>query len=305
MPGPERVVVLGSFDGVHLGHQQLVSHAVQLAEEQGLYSTAITFDPLPEAVLAPRTCPPTLMDIDERVAALRELNPDELFVVKPSPELLGLPAEVFAEGLLRKRFRAVAVVGGEGFRFGKGRGGDASLLRRLGFRVEEVPPLEVERAPISSTRIRALVTGGDVEAAGRLLSRPYTLTGVVAHGREVGRTLGFPTANLRPNPGRQIPARGVYACEALIAGGPGAGEPCPAWRQRNSVVNIGVRPTFQGEGEYLSVEAHLLDFSEDLYGARLRLVFRHHLRDERRFANVELLKEQIERDRRSAEALLD
>lgn len=314
LEGPDRVVSIGTFDGVHQGHQNLVGRTVAKARESGRLSLLFTFHPLPETVLSPASAPPTLMSIDERIAALKSLGPDEILVVQPRRELLGLPADLFAEHLLMRRLRVTGVVGGQGFRFGKDRTGDAALLQRLGLEVEALPPTLVGGEVVSSTRIRGLLRDRRPAEAARLLTRPYALTGTVVRGREVGRTLGFPTANLRPAEGRLVPGSGVYACQAellspaadpAVEGARLLGSASPSLGSYRAVVNIGTRPTFDSEAPTQTVEAHLLGFSADLYGAPLRLHFLGYLREERKFSSLDELVSQIRRDRDAAERLED
>jgi len=283
---PASVVALGVFDGVHRAHRAILDAAVARAREGGFVGLACTFDPHPTEVLAPGRALAPITTLAERLELIAEAGLDAAVVLAFSHTLAALEPEAFVEEILLDRLRARAVVVGFNHRFGRGARGDARLLEalagRLGFAAHVVPPLVVDGLPVSSTAVRTALQAGDVEAAGRLLGRPYTVTGPVVQGAARGRTLGFPTANVQPERPVLVPA-GVYACRADAGGEP-----------YRAVVNIGVRPTFQVT--IVTVEAHLLDFTSDLYGHRVMLHFRHRLRDEIRFPSVEALRAQIARD---------
>jgi riboflavin kinase/FMN adenylyltransferase len=282
----ESAVALGVFDGVHLGHRAILAAAVAEARRHGLVALACTFDPHPLEVLQPARAPVPLTTLPDRLALIAETGVDAAVVVAFTREVAAVEPEAFVRDVLVERLKARDVVVGFNHRFGRGARGTAALLEalapRLGFRAHVVAPLEVEGTAVSSSEVRAALQAGDLERAARLLGRPYSAEGEVVRGAGRGRTLGFPTANVRT--GRPLPLPpGVYACQALL--GP---DRYPA------VVNVGVRPTF-GETELL-VEAHLLDFSGDLYGRRLRLAFLRRLREERKFPDVESLRRQIAQD---------
>lgn len=282
---PRRVAV-GTFDGVHLGHRAVISGA----------DTVLTFDPHPQSVVA--GSPPRLLTTLERKAELiAGLGVEELVVVPFDRTFAACSADDFVDHVLVDTLQATHVAVGENFRFGFKAQGDADLLRadaRFATRVE--PLLEVDGEIVSSSHIRGLLLGGAVDYAGRLLGDPFTVLGTVAHGDERGRTLGYPTANLVPDPAYVTPGHGVYACRAGIRG-PDA----EAWFA--AAVNVGVRPQFDtGRGEL--IEAHLLDFEGELYGQRLRLEFRKRLRGEKRFPSVDALVEQMGRDVEAAATLV-
>ncbi|MBI2015376.1 MAG: bifunctional riboflavin kinase/FAD synthetase [Candidatus Rokubacteria bacterium] len=279
-------VALGAFDGIHLGHRAILGRAVTLARERGLEALACTFDPHPLEVLQPDRAPRPITTLADRLDLIAETGIDTAVVVAFTRAIAALEPEAFVRDALAGTLRAREIVVGFNHRFGRGARGDARLLETLGpalgFRTHVVAPLEVDGVPVSSSEIRAALGRGDLERAARLLGRPYALGGEVVHGAGRGRTLGFPTANLRMD--LRLPlAPGVYACRARVG---------PA--EYRAVVNAGVRPTF-GETE-LAVEAHLLDFSGDLYGQRIQLTFLRRLREERRFPSVEALREQIAAD---------
>lgn len=280
------VVALGTFDGVHLGHRAILGTAVTHAREAGLQALACTFEQHPIEILQPARAPRSITTVEERLALIAETGVDGVVVLSFTPELAAVEPEAFVKEVLLGRLRAQQVVVGFNHRFGRGARGDAGLLQelasRLGFQAHVVPPLTVGGVPVSSSEVRTALQRGDVVAAARFLGRPYAIGGTVTSGAGRGRTLGFPTANLAPDGNLLIP-RGVYGCLAHVDG-----------VVHPSVVNIGVRPTFAETT--LAIEAHLLDFTGDLYGRRMRLDFMLHLREEMRFPSVEDLKAQIARD---------
>jgi riboflavin kinase/FMN adenylyltransferase len=287
------VLTLGVFDGLHLGHQLIMRTVVERALSLDAMPTVITFDPHPRAVLHPETAPPLLQTFDQKIEALGVLGIEQTIVIRFTQEFAHLGAEDFLHDLVYERLQAREVYLGRGFAFGRGREGNIELLEkmsaRLGFYAAEVPEVQLRRKRISSSRIRELLKEGRVNLARRMLGRPYGVEGRVVRGDERGRTLGFPTANLAPQ-NRVIPRRGVYITATLVEG---------AWRR--SVTNIGTRPTFAGAAEP-SVETYILNWTGDLYGDVVRVRFLRRLRDERKFASVEELKEQIMRDRLRAES---
>jgi riboflavin kinase/FMN adenylyltransferase len=285
--GRPAVLTLGVFDGLHLGHQLILSRVVERARALGAAPTVVTFDPHPRAVLHPESAPPLLQTFDQKVEAFGVLGVEQTIVVRFTREFARVSAEEFLKDVVHERLQAREVYLGRGFAFGRGREGNIELLRRvsreLGFAAFEVPEVRLRGQRISSSRIRELLAAGRVNLARRMLGRPYGVEGRVVRGYERGRTIGFPTANLRPA-NRVIPRGGVYVTATLIEG---------SWRR--SVTNVGVRPTFEKEAEP-SVETYVMDWGGDLYGDVVRVRFLHRLRDERRFSGVEELKEQINRD---------
>ncbi|MGH7393859.1 MAG: bifunctional riboflavin kinase/FAD synthetase [Candidatus Rokuibacteriota bacterium] len=288
------VVALGVFDGVHLAHRAILAAAVGHALAAALAPVVCTFDPHPMEVLQPGRAPAPLSSLDERLDLIAATGVQATLVLKFTPELAAMEPEAFVTGVLLGRLRACEVVVGFNHTFGRGARGDARLLRelgeRLGFATHVVEPLVVDGVPVSSSEIRGALGRGEVERAARYLGRPYSVAGEVVEGAGRGRTLGFPTANVRPERPVLVPP-GVYACHAQ--GDDDA---------HSAVVNIGVRPTF-GEHE-LVIEAHLLDFTGSLYGRRVRLEFVARLREEQKFQGAEALREQIVRDIAAARGLL-
>jgi riboflavin kinase / FMN adenylyltransferase len=285
------VLTLGVFDGLHLGHQLIMRTVVERARVVGAVPTVITFDPHPRAVLHPESAPPLLQTFDQKIEAFGVLGLEQTIVIRFNKAFAQLRAEDFLRDVVCERLHAREVYLGRGFAFGHDREGNIDLLRKIGdeqgFHAEEVPEVQLRGQRISSSRIRGLLAEGHVNLARRMLGRPYGVEGRVVRGQERGRTLGFPTANLRPQ-NRVIPRRGVYVTATLIEG---------AWRR--SITNVGTRPTFEHEAEP-SVETYVLDWSGDLYGDVLRVRFLHRLRDEKKFASVEELKKQIAYDRSRA-----
>ncbi len=292
---PSPAVTIGNFDGVHRGHQALIRAAARRAGEQGGRTVVLTFDPHPARLLDPEGAPATLTTLDQKGELLGGLGVDVFVVLPFTPELARLPAEGFVGGVLVEALGAQSVVVGEDFRFGHRRRGDVPRLEELGgrhgFEVEALPPVLHEGLPVSSSRVREVLARGQVEEARALLGRSFFIDGRVVEGERRGRTLGFPTANLA-TPNETLPLGGVYAARCRV----------PPGRWIPAVVNIGRRPTFGGGG--VSVEAHLLDFEADLYGAELRIEFVGRLREERRFDGPEALVAQIGEDVSRARALV-
>ena len=281
-PRPRRVA-LGTFDGVHRGHREVIRGA----------DTVLTFAPHPLSVIAPPRAPLLITTLERKAELVAGLGVQELVVVPFDAAFAALTADEFVERVLVDRLRTTHVTVGENFRFGHGAEGDAARLQADGrFETRVAPLLEVDGEVVSSSHIRGLVLGGAVEYADELLGAPFTLTREVVHGDKRGRELGFPTANLLPADGYVTPGHGVYACRATTA----AGDTYAA------ATNVGVRPMFvTGRGEL--IEAYLLDFDGDLYGRPLRLEFLKRLRGEKRFASVEALIEQMNRDVDEARAI--
>jgi riboflavin kinase/FMN adenylyltransferase len=276
-PRPRRVAV-GEFDGVHLGHREVIAGN----------DTVLTFEPHPLAVIRPEAAPKLLTSLEVKIELVAELGVQELVVIPFDDRFAAQTPQEFLDHVLVAQLQATHVSVGENFRFGHGAAGDTDMLAadpRFDTRV--VTLVEADGEIVSSSHIRALVLAGDVDHAARFLGSPFTLRGEVVHGDERGRTLGFPTANLVPDEHLVCPGHGVYAARA--------GGACAA-------VSIGVRPTF-GSGRAVLVEAFLLDRDEDLYGCTLQVDFIKRLRGERRFDSVEALVEQMKLDVEQTRAL--
>ena len=287
------VLALGNFDGLHRGHLKIIERVRRGAAEHGGTPMAMTFDPHPPRVVRPDKAPPLLMTKAQRLEALHEAGIACVAVVRFTRELSEWDPETFVRTVLVDWLRVSEVWVGANFLFGHGRSGNFTVLRTLGhrhlFRADKIDPVRYKDFVVSSTRIRRLVSEGRVDEAGALLGHPYFVDGTIVEGRKRGREIGFPTANLATD-NELVPPYGVYATTTTIDGVVHAG-----------LTNVGVRPTF-GEKER-TVETHLLNYSGDLYGRHVRLGFVQRVRDERQFADVDALREQIEADRRVAERL--
>lgn len=289
------VVCIGAFDGLHLGHRALVGRAVARARELGLPAVALGFEPLPRELFAKGEKPPRLMLVADKINGLRALGVDGIGLLRFNAKLAAMPAEDFVRETLVGQLATREVWVGPGFRFGHARGGDLALLQAmgatLGFSAHAIGPVMQDGERISSTRIRAALTAGEFPAAARLLGRTYAIGGRVVRGRQLGRTLGYPTANLR-YAGKTPALRGIYA---TWVHGVGNG-PWP------SVSSFGTRPTVDGVEPLL--EAHLFDFDGDLYGRRIEVEFVAHLRDEEKFPDLATLTAQMQRDDALARSIL-
>ena len=296
LAGPLRrgVVTVGNFDGLHVGHQEILRIVTERARGGG-ESAVYTFEPHPRKVLRPESAPRLLTTLEQKLELIEAAGVDVSVVEPFDADFAKLDAETFVREVLYARLRPQAVYVGYDFRFGHDREGSMRTLTELGphlgFAVTIVPEVTVGGSDVNSTRIRELLGEGRVADASELLGRPYRVRGKVIEGDRRGRTLGFPTANLDPE-NEVLPAQGVYAgrIRILDAGGT-AGLP--------AVVNVGRRPTFKDAAELLA-EAHLIDWSGDLYGRRVELSFLERLREERRFPDVDALRRQIEADRDAA-----
>lgn len=299
-PRPPRwmspVLALGNFDGLHRGHQKIVERIRRSAADRGATALVLTFDPHPPRVVRPDKAPPLLMTMPQKVAALEKAGLHGVAVVRFTEAFSQLSPDQFVRQVLVDWLRVSEVWVGADFLFGHERAGTFSVLRTLGtqygFRAEKIDPVRYKEFVVSSTRIRRLVAEGRVDEAGALLGHHYTIDGTITAGAGRGRTLGFPTANLSTD-NELVPPTGVYATTAELHG--------TRWP---AVTNIGVRPTFEAAGA-IAVETHILGLSADVYGARLSLSFIQRLRDERKFPDVDALREQIAADVRRAGRLFD
>ncbi len=275
---PRRVAV-GEFDGVHVGHREVIAGN----------DTVLTFEPHPAVVVRPAQAPQLLTSLELKIELIAELGVEELVVVSFDEEFAQQEAEQFVDRVLVHALGATHVSVGENFRFGHRALGNAALLAADDrFETRIVPLVEVDGVPVSSTLIRTLIAEGDVAAAGALLGAPFRMRSEVVPGDRRGRELGFPTANMVPDPKLACPGHGVYACRV---------------GERLAAVNVGVRPTFGADLNPL-VEAYLLDFDGDLYGERLTVEFIRRLREEQRFESVEDLIAQMQRDIETTRELL-
>lgn len=291
-PGRRVCAAIGVFDGVHLGHQQVLRQTLADAERHEALAVAITFDRHPNAVVAPDRVPAMIYSAAQRVRAIAEAGCGATLMIPFDAAFSRLSGEEFIRGLARDCGRLASVSVGGDFAFGHRRSGNVALLQQLGaelgFTVHGLAAVSLDGQVVSSTRIREAIRSGQLDAVNQMLGRPYAVAGEVVRGRQLGGQLGFPTANLDTN-GLVLPPHGVYAAHARSGG-----------LTHRAVVNIGLRPTVEATPPAPRVEAHLLDFRGDLYGAELELTLVRKLRDELRFPDVNALREQIRRDADSA-----
>jgi riboflavin kinase/FMN adenylyltransferase len=288
------VLTIGNFDGVHLGHRAILETVIERARARDGEAVLYTFDPHPRKVLQPNRAPDLLATMEQKIELLEETGLDVLIVEPFDLDFARTPPETFVREHIHQRIRPLEVYVGYDFHFGRDREGSMRLLTetgpRLGFSVTIIPEVTVGDRDVNSTRIRDLLSAGQVEEAALLLGRPFAIRGPVVPGKERGRGLGFPTANLAPT-GEIVPGSGVYVCELRLVddGDPAAGCVLPA------VTNVGYRPTFEDQSE-LVPEAHVIDFEGDLYGRVVDLGFLTQLRPEQKFDSVDALRDQIGRD---------
>ena len=292
--GRETAVTFGVFDGIHLGHQAVINTLLKHAAHDNLASVLVGFYPHPLAFLAPERCPPLLTPLPKRVEILQQFGVDEIVMLSFDAQIASMSPEAFVERVLLEKCRAKHVVVGYACQFGKNRAGNAERLVELSngyaFDVSVVPPTEIEGAPVHSTRIREALAQGDLRQSAQLLGRPYSLIGTVVHGDGRGREIGFPTANIETQ-NQVYPPNGVYAIRAKLEE-----------RWLDGVLNIGMRPTFNGVN--IQVEGHFFNFDEIIYGELVEIFFVKKIRSERKFPNIEFLVQQIQRDIAAATEIL-
>lgn len=290
------VATIGNFDGVHLGHQRMLAAVRARADDLGLPATAVSFEPLPHEYFAAAKAPGRLQGLRDRLASLRANGVERLLLLPFGPALAGQEADAFVAEVLVGTLGVRHLVIGDDFRFGRDRTGDFALLERAGrahgFDLVACETVDDGTGRISSSRIRAHLAAGELDAAADLLGRPYRISGRVVHGEKVGRTLGFPTANVALG-GHRPPLRGVFAVRATEIG---SGRCWPG------VANLGERPTIGGRR--LLLEVHVFDDAPELYGRHLAVDFLHFIRGERRFDSLDALKGQIATDAEAARAAL-
>jgi len=289
------IVALGNFDGFHLGHQAVVGRAVALARAEGRPAIVATFDPHPVRWFKPDIPPFRLTSLDQRQHLFAEAGADAMLVFRFGGELASVSAEEFITDRLISRLGAAGVVTGQDYIFGKGRRGTVAMLAELGrahgMTVETVGPVVADDAPVSSSRIRQALQAGDCATATQLMTRPYTIQGVVQHGDKVGRSIGYPTANIDMADYLR-PRYGIYAVRGRLADG------CVL----DGAANLGVRPTFDPPKELL--EPYFFDFSGDLYGQAIEVELHSFIRTEAKFDSIEALKARMARDCDEAQAIL-
>ena len=285
----ERVIALGFFDGVHLGHGALLRRAAEEAQKRGCESAVFTFDRPPKEVITGIPCPLINSPEDRAELVKRLYGIDEMIMVPFDDEMRTTPWDRFVTDILVERYGAVHLVAGHDHHFGHRNQGSPELLKEkcaeLGLGCDIIPAVTLDGVTVSSTHIRKLLEEGDVETARAFLGHPHVLTQTVGHGRQLGRTIGIPTANLVAPPHVLLPKRGVYAAKITL----------PDGRAFGGVTNVGVRPTVNN-GQDVTVEPWILDFDGDLYGQAIRVEFFRRLRDERKFESLDALRSQIETD---------
>lgn len=283
---PNVVLTVGSFDGIHLGHRVILEDVVRKAKELGGTPALLTMNPHPREYFSPDNAPNLLCDFDKKIELLEELGIEVVYVLPFNEATSSMPAESFIQDLLHDRCQVKSLVVGHDCRFGKDARGTFDMLRekatQFGYNVEQVPPINVAAERVSSTLIRERILLGDLETVETLLGRKYSVSGVVQSGRGIGATIGFPTANIKPYH-TAIPAQGVYIAEAKLGD-----QVLPA------AVNIGIAPTIRNED--ITIEAHLLDFDEDITGREIEIIFHRRVRPERKFPDKDALVEQISLD---------
>jgi riboflavin kinase/FMN adenylyltransferase len=300
-PGQRTVITIGAYDGVHVGHQAVIAHVRERAADLGAISAVVTFDRHPASVVRPESAPKLLTSTEERMELLEATGVDAVIMVPFDKQQAAEGPESFVNRVFVDCLNTQVIVVGEDFHFGRRRDGNVDLLRKLGaehdFDVEPLkllPRVDGVDEPVSSTAIRRALAGGDVTRANAMLGHPFEAHGVVVTGDQRGRLLGFPTANVEVPSATALPADGVYA----------------GWYERPNgeayrcAINVGRRPTFYEHADSSLLEAHLLDFDDDLYGETARVRFTNFLRSERKFDGIESLKEQLDLDIAHATELL-
>jgi len=298
--GVATAVSVGAYDGIHLGHRTVLSTLSGLAADRGLAPGVITFDQHPAAVLRPENAPLLLTDQAQRIELFDDIGIEYLYLLQFNTQRAATSDRDFVADVLVGRMNAKLIVVGSNFHFGKARSGSVDSLREfgdeMGFEVIGLDLFAEDDAlePVSSTAIRRALAGGNIESANAMLGRAFEVRGEVVQGDQRGRTIGFPTANIKFRPDQAWPAQGVYAAWATL----------PDGRHLPAAVNIGLRPTFHEHAKQPLLEAHLIDFDGDLYGQVLKIQFVHFLRSERRFDGIDEISEQLKKDIENARAAL-
>jgi riboflavin kinase/FMN adenylyltransferase len=287
-------LAIGVFDGVHLGHQQIIRQTINDARQHEALALIVTFDKHPNTIVAPDRVPPLIYSPSQKVRAIESLGSDALLEIPFDSEFSQQTGETFVRSLARDLGKIQSICVGADFVFGHKRSGDVPLLRRLGdelhFQVHGLAAVALDGQTVSSTRIRDTIRTGDFDAASQMLGRAYSIAGPVIRGDQLGHKLGFPTANL-DTAGMLLPPNGVYAAHARVGD-----------KTHRAVLNIGFRPTIQNSTPAPRVEVHLLDFAGEIYGQELEIEFVEKLRDEKKFPSVEALRAQIQQDVSDARA---
>ena len=281
------VVTIGVFDGVHIGHQAIMSAVKRSALERGVKSVVITFDRNPIEIVDKNANIPYITILEQKLRLIEEQGIDMALVLPIEEGLVQMSAEAFVADIMRDKLAVVKAVVGSNFAFGKGRAGNARLLGLLageyGYELEVIQPVKCANSTVSSTAIRKIISSGKIETASEMLGHPYVMHGKVVKGRGIGKSIGYPTANLKPANMQVVPSDGVYTANVEVGG-----------KERQAVVSLGTRPTI-GDGNH-TIEVYIIEYSGDLYGAEIEIAFLHKLREEKKFENMEELKSQIAGD---------
>ncbi|MDO9387016.1 MAG: bifunctional riboflavin kinase/FAD synthetase [Thiobacillus sp.] len=295
--GTPHAVTIGNFDGLHLGHQAMLTRLQDVARARGLPSCVLSFEPHPREFFTPEQAPARLSSLREKAECLQRMGIDRLHVFRFDHAFSALSAEAFIGQVLGTTLQAHYVLVGDDFRYGAKRAGDFALLKQagqsLGFDAEFLPTVEVADERASSTAVRQALAAGELEHAARLLGRPYSISGRVVHGDKLGRDIGFPTANIQLKHNRP-PLLGIFAVEVYGLNG----EPLPG------AASLGKRPTVKNPDAVPVLEVHLFDFNAQIYGRRVRVDFLHKLRDEEKYPDLDSLVAQIRRDVDNAKQFL-
>src|SRR6202030_2499247 len=287
LPGSTHLAI-GVFDGLHVGHQAVIGRALESARQSSGHAVVVTFDPHPVRVLRPEKAPRLLTSTRHKVKLIEKLGVDAVLLLEFTLEFSKTAPEIFIEKLAQAAQHLNQICVGQEWTFGANRSGSIRLLEKmapkLGFHVASVAPISVDQRVVSSTLIRSAVEGGDLQSAAKYLGRDFTILGTVTQGRQLGRRLGFPTANLQAH-NELFPPDGVYAAKAWFRE-----------QEYGGVVNIGIRPTIENESGERALELHLFDFDQQIYGEDIEVAFVQYLRAEQKFAGVDELRGQIRRD---------
>jgi riboflavin kinase / FMN adenylyltransferase len=296
IPGPTHLAI-GVFDGIHLGHQAVIQCALESARRENGSAIVVTFHPHPIRVLRPEKAPRLLTSTQHKMSLVKKLGVDAMLILNFTQEFASTPPGLFVEQLATSANHLKTICVGEEWTFGANRAGSVDLLKKLAerfkYRLGSISPVIHENQVVSSTWIRSAVESGDLQKAAQLLGRPFTILGTVTQGKQLGRQLGFPTANLRAH-NEQFPPNGVYAARAWIQEATFGG-----------VVNIGVRPTIENEAGERLLELHLFGFNKEIYGLDVEVEFLSYIRPEKKFSGIDELRAQIERDAAKARWIVE
>lgn len=297
---PNAHITIGTFDGVHIGHQKIIKQLIHKAQRTNGESVLFTFHPHPRSVLNPEASVPLIQTIDEKLAKLKRLGLQNVILYPFTKEFSQTPAKQFIQEFLVEKLKMCSVVIGYDHQFGRNREGSLEDLQKLGasnhFEVEEIPAQDVDEIHVSSTKIRDALSTGQIETANEYLGEPFQISGKIMPGKALGRTIGYPTANMNSGqPNKIIPKKGVYLIRCQMEG-----------KTHFGMMNIGHRPTIEGNNfNAISLEVHIFDFQNDIYGAELQVELLSYIRDEIKFSNKEELRNQLVADEKHCRLLVD